>query len=83
MYSIFRPLAPNERLPRELIVEGRRHRLLERRTLFMLVGVLYLPTLMLTVIVLGSFNIGALMAFGIAGLALLGVYLYVVAAKDR
>lgn len=26
MYSIFAPLDPNERLPRELLLEGRRHR---------------------------------------------------------
>ena len=83
MYSIFHPLDPNERLPREMIVEGRRYHFLERRTFFALVGVLYLPTLMLTVVVLGSLNVGALMAFGIGGLALLGVYLYVVSAKDR
>jgi hypothetical protein len=82
MYSIFHPLDVNERLPRELIMEGRRYRFLEKRTLLTWVGVLYLPTLMLTVVVLGSFNLGALVAFGIAGLALLGVYLYTLSAKE-
>jgi hypothetical protein len=81
MYSIFHPLDPNERLPRELILEGRRYRFFERRTLFMWVGVLYLPALMLTVVVLGSFSLGALVVFGTAALALAGVYLYTIFAK--
>jgi hypothetical protein len=83
MYSIFHPLDPNERLPRELMLEGRRYRFLERGTLLTIVGVLYLPTLMLGVIVLGSLQVGMLAAFGVAGIALLGVYLYVVSAKQR
>ena len=82
MYSIFHPLDPNERLPRELIVEARRHRFLDKRALLTWVGVLYLPMLMLTVVVLGSFNAGALVAFGAAGVALLGVYIYVASARE-
>ena len=82
MYSIFHPLDPNERLPRELIFEGRRYRFLEKRTLLTWVGVLYLPAVMLTVVVLGSFNLGALFGFGIAGLVLVGVYVYVASAKE-
>jgi hypothetical protein len=83
MYSIFHPLDPDERLPRELFLEGRRHRWLETRTLFTLVGVLYLPALMLMIVVLGSFHLGALAVFGVAGLSLLAVYLYVVSARER
>ena len=30
MYAIFAPLDPNERLPRELVLEGRRHTTLGR-----------------------------------------------------
>jgi len=82
MYSIFRPLDPNERLPRELIFEGRRYRWLEKRAVLTWVGVLYLPAVMLTVVVLGSLNVGALIAFGTAGLALLGVYIYVASARE-
>jgi hypothetical protein len=82
MYSIFHPLDPNERLPRELIIESRRYRFLEKRALLTWVGVLYLPMLMLTVVVLGSMNVGALVAFGIAGVALLAVYVYVASAKE-
>ncbi|HYU63164.1 MAG TPA: hypothetical protein VEN12_05230 [Verrucomicrobiae bacterium] len=82
MYSIFHPLDPDERLPRELILEGKRYRMLEKRTLFAIVGVAYLPTLMLAVIVLGSLNVSALVAFGLAGLALIGVYVYVVSTRS-
>ena len=80
MYSIFHPLDPNERLPRELILEGRRFRHLERGTLLTIVGVLYLPVLMLSVVVLGSLQVGALVAFGIAGLILGAAYLYALKA---
>jgi hypothetical protein len=82
MYSIFHPLDPNERLPRELIFEGRRYRFLEKRAVLTWVGVLYLPAVMLTVVVLGSLNVGALIAFGAAGLALAGVYIYVASARE-
>ena len=82
MYSIFHPLDPNERLPREMIVEGRRYRFLEKRPLLTWLGVLYLPALMLTVVVLGSLNVGALIAFGTAGLVLVGVYVFVAVAKE-
>ncbi len=80
MYSIFHPLDPNERLPRELILEGRRHRLFEVGTLLTWVGILYLPVLILTVVILGSFNV--VVAFGVAGAALLAVYAYVVATRN-
>lgn len=82
MYSIFHPLDPTERLPRELIFEARRYRFLEKRALLTWVGVLYLPALLLTVVVLGSFSFGAVTAFGIAGLVLLGVYVFVASAKE-
>jgi hypothetical protein len=44
MYSIFAPLDPEERLPRELILEGKRHRIIGRREL---AGALWLPTIFL------------------------------------
>ena len=81
MYSIFHPLDPNERLPRELILEGRRYRHLDKGTVLSIVGVLYLPALMLSIIVMGSFQVGMVVAFAIAGVALLGVYLYAVLAR--
>ena len=82
MYSIFHPLDPNERLPRELLIEGRRYRWLDMGTLFTLIGVLYLPVLMLMVVVLGSFNVNPMVAFAAAGIALVAVYGFVVVARD-
>jgi hypothetical protein len=82
MYSIFHPLDPNERLPRELIVEGRRYRFLDRGFVLTLVGVLYLPALILAVIVLGSSGLGMVAGFAVAGVALLAVYLYVISTRS-
>jgi len=82
MYSIFHPLDPNERLPRELMLAGRPHRLFEIQSLLTWVGVLYLPVLLLTVVVMGSLNINVVVAFGVAGLGLLGVYLYVLSTRS-
>ena len=82
MYSIFHPLDPNERLPRELIVEGRRYRFLDRGFVLTLVGVLYLPALILAVIVLGSSGLGMVVGFAVAGVALLAVYLYVISTRS-
>ncbi len=48
MYSIFAPLNAEERLPRELILEGKRHKIVGRREL---AGALWLPTLFLIVAV--------------------------------
>ena len=44
MYTIFAPLDGEERLPRELVLEGKRHRAMGRRELF---GALWLPALAL------------------------------------
>jgi hypothetical protein len=81
MYSIFKPLDPNERLPRELILEGRRYRFLETGSLLPILGILYLPILMLGVLLLGSLQVGMLAAFGIAGLTLGAAYLYLLKAR--
>jgi len=81
MYSIFHPLDVNERLPRELLLEGRRNRWLDMRHL-QVVGFLYLPALILVVVVLGSANLSLLLAFAVAGVALLAVYLYALAARE-
>jgi len=82
MYSIFHPLDVNERLPRELLLEGKRYRWLEMRHL-QIVGFLYLPALILAVVVLGSASLNLLLAFAVAGVALLGIFLYVLSARDR
>jgi len=82
MYSIFHPLDASERLPRELILEGDRHRLMDIRRLE-LAGALYLPTLMLALLVMGSVGVNALVAFGVAGLLLAGFLLYALSGKYR
>lgn len=82
MYSIFHPLDVNERLPRELIIEGRRYRWLDRRMLDV-VGFLYLPALILAIVVMGSANLSLLLAFAIAGLAFIGVFAYIVSVSVR
>lgn len=82
MYSIFHPLDPNERLPRELLAQDRRHRWLAQRKLFSAVGILYLPGLILTVVVLGSLHVNVGLAFAVAGLAFVGVFGYVLWASS-
>ena len=82
MYSIFHPLDTSERLPRELILEGDRHRLMDLRRLE-LAGALYLPTLMLTLLVMGSVGVNGLVAFGVAGLLFAGFLLYALSGKYR
>jgi hypothetical protein len=82
MYSIFHPLDAGERLPRELILEGDRHRLMDIRRLE-LAGALYLPTLMLALLVMGSVGVSAPVAFGVAGLLLAGFLLYALSGKYR
>jgi hypothetical protein len=73
LFGIFPPLDPGERLPRELVLEGRRHRWLERRRLLGLVGAGYLPALLLVVIALVSVGVNAGVSFGAAGLLLAAV----------
>jgi hypothetical protein len=80
MYSIFHPLDANERLPRELILEGRRHRWLEMRHLEV-IGFLYLPALILTIILLGSLSM--VVAVAVAGIALLGIFAFVLSVNRR
>lgn len=82
MYSIFHPLDPDERLPRELILEGRRHRRLEAQVMALL-GVFYLPALIFLVVGLASIGVPTPVAFGVAGVALVATFVYVARAKYR
>jgi len=82
MYSIFHPLDADERLPRELILEGRRHRLIEIRYLEIL-GLLYLPALLLAIFVMGSAHVSAVIAFAVAGLLAVAFFVYALVAKFR
>ncbi len=82
MYSIFHPLDADERLPRELILEGKRWHRVDIRGLELL-GALYLPALMLAVIVMASLGISAMVAFGVAGLMFVGFLIYAIVGKYR
>ena len=82
MYSIFHPLDAGERLPRELILEGRRHRFLELRWMELL-GFVYLPALVLGVVVMASHGVSPPLAFGVAGVVFAGFFLFVLKAKYR
>lgn len=82
MFSIFRPLDATERLPRELIVEGRRHRMIGMRRIE-LAGALYLPALMLAVVVMGSAGLSPQVAFGVAGVLFVGFLIYAAYGKYR
>ncbi|TMC84495.1 MAG: hypothetical protein E6J06_06655 [Chloroflexi bacterium] len=82
MYSIFHPLDPDERLPRELILEGKRHRMIGLRFMELL-GFIYLPALVLGVIVMASIGIKPLVAFGLVGLLFVGLFVYVIAGRYR
>ncbi|HXN91838.1 MAG TPA: hypothetical protein VN906_10170 [Candidatus Sulfotelmatobacter sp.] len=82
MYSIFHPLDADERLPRELLLEGKRHRLIEIRYMEIL-GLLYLPALLLTIIVIGTAHINGVLAFAVAGLLAVAFFVYALVAKFR
>jgi hypothetical protein len=66
MYSIFAPLDADERLPRELILEARRHKTLGRREL---AGALWLPALFLIIVLISWARFSALEAIGLVSLA--------------
>src|SRR5258708_17385096 len=71
MYSIFAPLDADERLPRELILEAKRHKTLGRREL---AGALWLPALFLIVALISWARFSALQAFGLVSLLFCGVW---------
>jgi len=71
MCSIFHPLDVNEQLQGELMLEGRRKRLIDC-TRFQLAAVLYLPVLMLAFVVMGSVGASGLVTDGVCGLLLVG-----------
>jgi len=63
MYEIFAPLDADERLPRELLLEGRRFRSLGRREA---AGILWLPLLLLSLTAVTWVGGSALIALGVA-----------------
>ena len=80
MYSIFHPLDPNERLPRELIVEGRRHRLMEIRHLE-IAAFLFLPGLVVLIIAMGSLHVPTAVVYAVAGVLFGAFFAFVLRYK--
>jgi hypothetical protein len=78
MYEIFAPLDANERLPRELLLEGRRFRSLGRREA---AGVLWLPLLLASLTAAGWLGLGAPAAVGSAAAVLVGLSLFAKTGK--
>ncbi len=70
MYSIFAPLDEAERLPRELVLEGRRRRDVGRREL---AGMLWLPALCLVLFLSAWAKLDALTAFALIAAAFGGL----------
>ena len=69
MYKIFAPLDPDERLPRELLFESRRHRLVGRPEV---AGALWLPFLWVILLATGWMDVGTMVVLGIITLAFAG-----------
>jgi hypothetical protein len=78
MYSIFGPLDADERLPRELILEAKRHRTLGRREL---AGALWLPALFLIIALIAWAGVSSLVAFSVVGLLYAGFWAFILFAE--
>jgi hypothetical protein len=70
MYSIFAPLDPDERLPRELLLEAKRARAVGRREL---AGILWLPVLCAIFLLSDWAKLNALAGVAMIGAALTGL----------
>jgi Flp pilus assembly protein TadB len=82
MYTIFAPLDADERLPRELLLESRRHRSVGRREL---AGALWLPALCLVMVVLGWGRMDSAISFGVVVLLFVTFWVFAFSGsrKDR
>jgi hypothetical protein len=74
MYSIFAPLDANERLPRELILDAKRHKTLGRREL---AGALWLPALFLSIALISWAHVSPLEAIGLVSLLYGGFWAFI------
>ena len=70
MYSIFKPLDPDEPLPRELLLAARRQRTVGRREL---AGALWLPGLVAIMVLAEAEHLGALPAGALVGVLLVSL----------
>jgi len=77
MYSIFHPLDPNERLPRELLLAGRRYRWFDHSRVLWIIGFAYLPAFILAVIVMGSLHVNEALELAVICLAFVGLLVFV------
>ena len=70
MYSIFAPLDPSERLPRELLLEAKRQRSVGRREL---AGALWIPGLVLVITIAAWKQLSAGAILATVGMMLVGL----------
>jgi len=78
LYEIFAPLDPDERLPRELLIEQRRFRSVGRREV---AGLLWLPSLLVSLSVLSWMDAGGLAAVGLAAALLAALWWFAQSGK--
>jgi hypothetical protein len=78
MYEIFAPLDADERLPRELLLDGRRFKSLGRREA---AGFLWLPSLLLSLTAVTWIGGSGLAAIGVSAAALVGLGLFATSGK--
>ena len=78
MYSIFKPLDPNERLPRELLMESRRYGSIGRREL---AGALWLPALWAILSVGGWITGDVLVVLGAVALVYAALWTFVLSGE--
>jgi hypothetical protein len=74
MYTIFAPLDANEPLPRELLIEARRHRTVGRREL---AGFLWLPALVVVSFIAQWIQLNAPVTLASMALLLIGLVVFV------
>jgi hypothetical protein len=82
MYSIFPPLDAEEPLTRELVREAKRQRYFSVKRMEV-AAFLYLPVLMVVVVVIGSAHLSPLLGFAVAGVLLVGFFLYAMIGEWR
>jgi hypothetical protein len=75
MYTIFAPLDANEQLPRELLMEARRHRGLGRREL---AGVMWLPTVATVMYLAGVTGLSGVAMMTVIGALLVGFIIFAI-----
>ena len=74
MYAIFAPLDEEERLPRELILEEKRHKAVGRREL---AGAIWLPSIFVILFLAGWGKLDAVAAFVAIAIAFVGLWAFV------